>query len=152
MFDLEGEWREKQTELISNCQYDVLSYEGELADWDEVISVYAVKLNLDEDNAQEVATFDEDKAEELRNIFWVMNSVTTSTWSETKTVTKYVSDGNGGTVAVEEQVTVVYLTVITDSISAEETVDHYGFSSKQDEMLAELLSDENADMWAGLLS
>ena len=150
MLNLENEHREQQAIIIENCQYDVLNYEGSMADWDDVIAVYAVKLNLGDD-AQEVATFDESKAEELRRIFWSMNSI----HLETETVTSYVPkqeiDENGNIVETTEEVTLVYLTIVSDSIDAFQAADDYGFNAKQDDMLAELLSEKNEDMWAGLL-
>ena len=54
------EYHQRQKELIANCQYDILNYEGDLAAWNEILEVYAVKPNLG-DEPQEVATFDEKK-------------------------------------------------------------------------------------------
>ena len=46
--------------------------------WDEVLSVYAVKVTTDTENATEVVTIDDSKKEILRTILWDMNSVTHS--------------------------------------------------------------------------
>ena len=148
--DLEREYHQRQAELIANCQYDILNYEGDIAAWDEMIAVYAVKLNLG-DEPQEVATFDEDKAAELKAIFWDMNSISLRTESRTTTVTRYETNADGELVEVQEDVTMIILTVVTDSMSADEISDEYGFSTKQDTMLDELLSEENSDLWAGIL-
>ena len=148
--ELEREYHQRQSELIANCQYDVLNYEGDIAEWDEMIAVYAVKLNLG-DEPQEVATFDEDKAAELKAIFWDMNSISLRTESRTTTVTRYEINADGELVEVQEDVTMIILTVVTDSLSADEISDEYGFSTKQDTMLDELLSEENAELWAGIL-
>lgn len=148
--DLEREYHQRQAELIANCQYDILNYEGDIAAWDEMIAVYAVKLNLG-DEPQEVATFDEDKAAELKTIFWDMNSISLRTESRTTTVTRYETNADGELVEVQEDVTMIILTVVTDSMSADEISDEYGFSAKQDTMLAELLRSENAELWAGIL-
>ena len=149
--DLEREYHQRQAELIANCQYDILNYEGDIAAWDEMIAVYAVKLNLG-DEPQEVATFDEDKAAELKAIFWDMNSISLRTESRTTTVTRYETNADGELVEVQEDVTMIILTVVTDSMSADEISDEYGFSTKQNTMLDELLSEENAELWAGILS
>ena len=122
-----------------------------MADWEEVIAVYAVKLNLDSDNPQEVATFDEDKAEELRKVFWAMNSIHLETEAVTSYVPKQEIDAEGNIVETTEAVMIVYLTVVSDSIDAFQLADEYGFSAMQNEMLADLLDEKNADMWAGLL-
>ena len=148
--ELEREYHQKQNELIANCQYDILNYEGDIAKWDEMIAVYAVKLNLG-DEPQEVATFDEDKAAELKEIFWDMNSISLRTDSRTSTVTRYETDADGNLIEVQEEVTMIILTVVTDSMSADEISNEYGFSAKQDTMLNELLSEENAELWTGLL-
>ena len=148
--DLEREYHQRQAELIANCQYDILNYEGDIAAWDEMIAVYAVKLNLG-DEPQEVATFDEDKAAELKAIFWDMNSISLRTESRTTTVTRYETNADGVLVEVQEDVTMIILTVVTDSMSADEISDEYGFSAKQDTMLDELLSEENSELWAGIL-
>ena len=148
--ELEREYHQRQSELIANCQYDILNYEGDIAEWDEMIAVYAVKLNLG-DEPQEVATFDEDKAAELKAIFWDMNSISLRTDSRTTTVTRYETDANGNSVEVQEEVTMIILTVVTDSMSADEMADEYWFSDKQHEMLRELLNDKNAQFWDSLL-
>jgi len=148
--DLEREYHERQNELIADCQYDILNYEGDIAAWNEMIAVYAVKLNL-ADEPQEVTTFDEDKAEILKEIFWDMNSISLRTESKTTTVTRYETDTDGQLVSIQEEVTMIILTVITDSMSIDEISDAYGFSVKQDSMLNELLSEKNVALWEGLL-
>ena len=148
--DLEREYHQRQAELIANCQYNILNYEGDIAAWDEMIAVYAVKLNLG-DEPQEVATFDEDKAAELKAIFWDMNSISLRTESRKTTVTRYETNADGELVEVQEDVTMIILTVVIDSMSADEISDEYGFSTKQNTMLDELLSEENAELWAGIL-
>ena len=148
--DLEREYHQRQAELIANCQYDILNYEGDIAAWDEMIAVYAVKLNLG-DEPQEVATFDEDKAAELKAIFWDMNSISLRTESRKTTVTRYETNADEELVEVQEDVTMIILTVVTDSMSVDEISNEYGFSDKQDTMLDELLSEENAELWAGIL-
>ena len=83
--ELEREYHQRQSELIANCQYDILNYEGDMAAWNEMIAVYVFKLNLGP-NPQEVATFDEDKATKLKEIFWDMNSISLRTETQTNTI------------------------------------------------------------------
>ena len=148
--ELEREYHQRQKELIANCQYDILNYEGDIAAWNEMIAVYAVKLNLG-DEPQEVATFDEEKATELKKIFWDMNSISLRTETQTNTIKRHETDTNGNLVEVQEEVTMIILTVVTDSMSAEEIADEYWFSDKQHEMLRELLSEKYAQFWESLL-
>lgn len=150
MSDLEREYHQMQIELVADCQYDILSHEGELAGWNEMLAVYAVKLNLGDD-PQEVATFDEKKATQLKAIFWDMNTISLRNETQTSYITRYEYDENGDVVEVTEEISLMILTVVTDSMSVDEISDAYAFSTKQDEMLDELLSEENAELWAGIL-
>ena len=148
--DLEREYRQKQSDLVAGQKYDILNYEGDMAPWNEMLAVYAVKLNLG-DEPQEVASFDEDKAEQLREIFWDMNEVTTRTESMTSTVIRYETDDEGNLVEIQEEVTLIVLIVVTDNMSADEITVEYGFTEKQVGMLDDLLSADNAKMWADLI-
>ena len=140
--DLEREYHQKQSDLIAGQKYDILNYEGDMAPWNEMLAVYAVKLNLG-DEPQEVVRFDENKAEQLREIFWDMNEVTTRTESMTSTVIRYETDDEGNLVEIQEEVTLIALTVVTDNMSLDRVSVEYGFSGKQVEMLGNLLSDDN---------
>ena len=148
--DLEREYHQRQGELIANCRYDILNYEGDIADWREMIAVYEVKINFGDD-PQEVLAFDEDKAEMLKEIFWDMNEISLHTETRTTAVTKYITDDDGNLVEVREDITTIILTVVTDCLSIDEISDQYGFSAKQNEMLSELLLEENAELWVGIL-
>ena len=150
--DLEREHHEKENELAATVYYDVLNYEGSIAGWEEVIAVYAVKLNLDSDNPQEVATFDESKAEALRVVFLDMHELSLMSETHTSYVTRQETDANGNVVEVTEEINTVYVTVITTPKSAAQIAEEYGFTAQQKQMLTELLSSENAELWAGILS
>ena len=148
--DLEREYRQKQSDLIAGQQYDILNYEGDMAPWNEMLAVYAVKLNFG-DEPQEVVRFDENKAEQLREIFWDMNSISLRTESKTSTVTRYETDAEGNLVEIQEDVTLVVLIVATDNMTLDEVSDEYGFSDKQEKMLDDLLNADNAKLWADLM-
>ena len=152
MGELDREFHDKEQELLANCQYDVLTYEGEMADWNEIVAIYAVKLNLDTENPQEIATFDEAKADELRNIYRTMNNVRLETRTETKEVKKQVRDENGNLQEVTETVTTTYVTVKRTGLTALQAADEYDFTDYQIEMLTMLLDEKNDELWQGLLT
>ena len=152
MGELDREFHDKEQELLANCQYDVLTYEGEMADWNEIVAIYAVKLNLDTENPQEIATFDEAKADELRNIYRTMNNVRLETRTETKEVKKQVRDENGNLKEVTETVTTTYVTVKRTGLTALQAADEYDFTEYQIEMLTMLLDEKNDELWQGLLT
>lgn len=148
--DLEREYHQKQSDLIAGQKYDILNYEGDMAPWNEMLAVYAVKLNFG-DEPQELASFDADKAEQLREIFWDMNKVATRTESKTSTVTRYETDADGNLVEVQEDVILIVLTVVSDNMSADEITVEYGFSEKQVEILDDLFDSDNEKLWADLI-
>jgi len=150
--DLEREHHEMENELAATVYYDVLNYDGSLAGWEEVIAVYAVKLNLDSEDPQEVATFDESKANALRAVFLDMHDLSLMSETHTRYETRQETDANGNVVEVIEEINTVYVTVITTPKSAYQIAEEYGFTAQQKEMLTELLSSENAELWAGILS
>ena len=149
--NLEREHHEMEKELAATVYYDVLDYEGDLAGWEEVIAVYAVKLNLDSDNPQEVAIFDESKAEALRAVFWDMHDLSLMSETHTSYVTRQETDANGNVEEVTEEINTVYVTIITTPKSAAQIAEEYGFSVQQKQMLTELLSSENVELWVGIL-
>ena len=152
MGELDREFHDKEQELLANCQYDVLTYEGEMADWNAIVAIYAVKLNLDTENPHEIATFDEAKADELRNIYRTMNNVRLETRTETKEVKKQVRDENGNLKEVTETVTTTYVTVKRTGLTALQAADEYDFTDYQIEMLTMLLDEKNDELWQGLLT
>ena len=152
MRDLEREHHEKENELAATVYYDVLNYEGSLAGWEEVIAVYAVKLNLDSDNPQEVATFDESKANALRAAFWDMNKLSVIIETHTSHFTRQETDANGNVVEVTEEINMVYVTIVTTAKSAGQMADEYDFTVVQREALFELLSKRNTVLWQEILN
>ena len=152
MGELDREFHDKEKELLANCQYDVLTYDGEMADWNEIVAIYAVKLNLDTENPQEIATFDEAKADELRNIYRTMNTVRLETRTETKEVKKQVRDEDGNLKEVTETITTTYVTVKRTGLTAMQAADEYDFTDYQIEMLTLLLDEKNDELWQGLLT
>ena len=112
------------------------------------IAVYAVKTNRTED----VVTFDDEKAEVLKEVYRGLNRMGVHTEHITVKETHLETQENGSVVPVEQEVVKTYLYINTVSLTAEEAANLYGFDAKQREQLEELLSDRNKEMWDGLLS
>lgn len=117
---IENEYYETRNQMISGYDYDVIHYGGEIAPWKEMIAVYAVKLNLDTENPTEIATFDEEKADVLRQVFWDMNRIQIHTDMEGEMVHLYVK---------------------TKYVRAVEISEIYNFSEFQVAVLNDLLSE-----------
>lgn len=98
-----------------------------------------------------MATFDESKAEALRVVFLDMHELSLMSETHTSYVTRQETDTNGNVVEVTEEINTVYVTVITTPKSEALIAEEYGFTDQQKQMLTELLSSENAELWAGIL-
>ena len=145
---------EYDTELQNeknSVSYDVLEMSGSRAVWKDVLAVYSVKVNTDPDNPQEVATMDESKKQLLKDIFWEMNEISSSTDTKTETVITETDDGHGNIVETESTVTQTYLYITVSHKTADEMAAQYGFDEEQKEYLAELLADENNSLWSQVL-
>ena len=147
---IENEYYETRDQMISGYDYDIIHYSGEFAPWREMIAVYAVKLNLDTENPTELATFDEDKANALRQVFWDMNRIQIHTEVVDEVRSTTFVDENGNVSTVETVVEIVHLYVITENEDVMEMVEVYALSSIQAEVLIELLSIEKTALYGCL--
>ena len=120
---------------------------GEPCEWSLAIAVYAVKTNRTED----VVTFDDEKAEVLKEIYRCLNRMDVHTEHITVKETHLETQEDGSVVPVEQDVVKTYLYIDTVPLTAEEVANLYGFDTKQREQLGELLSDRNKEMWDALL-
>ena len=114
--------------------------------------MYSVKTTTDPNNATEAATIDDSKKALIREIFWLMNTLTAQTETKTETVVTQTVDGHGNVVETTTTVTKVYLYITVTHKSTDEMANHYGFNEAQRAQLSELLSDENRSMWDGVLA
>lgn len=120
---------------------------GEPCEWRLAIAVYAVKMNRTED----VVTFDEAKAEVLKEVYRSLNRMDIHTEQITVKEPRLETQEDGSVVSVEQKVVKTYLYIETVPLTAEEAANLYGFDTKQREQLGELLSDRNKEMWDALL-
>ena len=131
--------------------YDELEMSGSRAVWPEVLAVYAVKTTTDPDAPQEVATVDDAKKAILKDIFWQMNEISSSTESKTEEVITETDDGHGNIVETTTTVTHTYLYITVSHKSAEEMADRFSFNADQRQQLSELLAEENRKLWSSVL-
>lgn len=142
-----AEYEEQIAEIKSRYDYDMCFVTGEPCEWSLAIAVYAVKTNRTED----VVTFDEAKAEVLKEIYRRLNRMDVHTEQVTVKETHLETQEDGSVVPVEQEVVKTYLYIETVPLTAEEAANLYCFDTKQREQLGELLSDRNKEMWDSLL-
>ena len=148
--EINTDYQENLDEIKTSHSYDVLEMSGSRAVWKEVLAVYAVKTTTDSDNAQEVATMDDEKLELLKDIFWQMNEISSSTSTQTETVIETSDDGNGNILEEEVQETITTLYITVSHKTSDEMAAQYGFNEDQKQQLAELLAQDSS-MWAAVL-
>lgn len=142
-----AEYEAQIAEIKSRYDYDMCFVSGEPCEWSLAIAVYAVKTNRTED----VVTFDDEKAEVLKEIYRRLNRMDIHTEQILVKETHLETQEDGSVVPVEQEVVKTYLYIDTVSLTAEEAANLYGFDKKQREQLGELLSDKNKEMWDALL-
>lgn len=136
---INSEFFQRIEQIKTENPHDILDGDvSSVANWPEVLAVYAVKVTTSDD-AQEAATMDGEKLELLRGVFWDMNEISYSTSSASSTD----AEGNA--------VTIVTLHISVRSRTAGEMADGYGFDEKQREQLSELLSPEYAGLFTPLI-
>lgn len=111
-----------------------------VANWDEVLAVYAVLVVTDPDNPMEVATLDDKKIEKLKKVFWDMNHISYS-------VDKVVIGTDKQT---DEPITETVLTITVNTSTADDMISYYGFNSEQTAQVGELLQPEFAELFLRL--
>ena len=149
--EINTEYADKLTGIRNTNAHDEVSMSGSRALWKDILAVYAVKTTTDSEIAQDVATMDEQKKELLSGIFWDMNVLTHRTASVTVTEITVTADESGNFVEGEETVTKTVLYITVTAKTAEEMAEQYGFSAEQKAQLAELLSEQYADLWRSVL-
>ena len=144
--DINNEFNQEIEDIKSSNTYDVLDMSGAKAEWKEVLAVYAVKMNMDLDNPQEVMTMDESKKQKLRDIFWDMNEISHNITTESKTTTS-----GSGTSATETTTTTKTLHITVTHKTADEMASQYHFSQDQIDSMHELLDAKYNSLWSSVL-
>lgn len=154
--EINAEYTQKIEDIKSSHTYDKLETSGTRAAWKEVIAVYAVWKNMADTNPAnpdepvEVATMDEGKKEDLRKLFWEMNSVDSRTEKKTEKELVEVTE-NGKKVKKEKNVTKTYLYITTSHLDLETMMDKKSFTAEQKKMCRALLEDKNNVLWLDVL-
>ena len=126
--EINAEYTQKIEDIKSSHTYDKLETSGTRAAWKEVIAVYAVWKNMADTNPAnpdepvEVATMDEGKKEDLRKLFWEMNSVESRTEKKTEKELVEVTE-KGKKVKKEKNVTKTYLYITTSHLDLDTMMD-----------------------------
>lgn len=134
--EINTEYEDKLDDIKESVEYDVLEMSGSRAVWKNVLAIYSVKVNTDENNPQEVATMNEEKKELLKDIFWEMHEINSSTETKTEMVVTETDDGKGNIIETEDEVTQTYLYITVSHRTVDEMITQYSFDMTQQKYLA----------------
>ena len=137
--------------ILNTTAYDQVEISGSSAAWSEVLAIYAVKVNTDPNNPQDVASMDAAKKAVLKEIFWEMNQIDYWVEAVSDTVLAQGFDEAGNTIIIETTEITTTLYISTTHQSATTTAYSYNFTDEQYKMLNELLQDENKSIWDSVL-
>ena len=130
-------------EALQDGDYAAIDISGQMADWPEVLAIFAVKVAGNNDvDAMDVAVLDQKRVSKLKAVFWDMNEISSSV----ETIVYPDSDPNDD---IDDSWSECILHITISSKTADEMRSDYHFSSHQNEMLDELL--ENREMLLELI-
>lgn len=138
------EFSDKLQSIQDTNPHDDYVLEGSMAKWKDVLLVYTVKQSNGV-NQQDVMTINDSKKNNIKTIFWDMNTLT----SEVKI--EMVTEQGVNTNELPKQVEKKVLHIKITSKSVEEMKSQYNFNITQHNQLAELSSDKYASLWNGVI-
>ena len=151
---LNGEYLAHIQEIENANPHDrqeITSNDGVLSiNWEDVLAVFSAKVTGAE-NGSQVASLDDAQVDELRNIMWEMNAVSSGTRTESHEVEVTEIDEDGKETTRTETVTETILEITITHKTPEEMARQYSFNSRQNEYLVLMSEPENQSLWAELL-
>lgn len=137
---LNGEFAARIEQIKTENPYDELDMDNAgsaamVANWRDVLAVYAVRTTTDNASPDEVATLTEEKMEILREIFWDMNAITY--WTE------IVPGG-------KDEADTVILHIIVTIKTHLQMADEYQFNTEQRRLLEELMQPKYQELFMAL--
>ena len=151
---LNGEYLSHIQEIEDANPHDrqeITSNDGVLSiNWEDVLAVFSAKVTGAENGAQ-VASLDDAQVQQLRDIMWEMNTVSSSTHTESHEVEVTEVDEDGKETTHTETVTETILEITITHKTPDEMARQYNFNPRQNEYLALMSEPENQNLWAELL-
>ena len=114
--------------IKNNNEYDEYRINYNPSKWQEVLTIYTVKVSDDKDI--DVITLNEEKIDLLKNFYWNMNSVNYQILSEN-----------------EKNI----LQIDVSSKTLETIMNMYNFNTEQRKRVQELLSNKYSDLWSSVI-
>lgn len=144
--ELNAEYTNKIVEIQRNNTYDEYEIISERADWKDIISVYAVVESKGKEQT-DIITIDERKSNELKEIFWKMNTINYKIEEIEREVE--IKDDNGNVKSEKKLGKKLYIETFGKTL--QEMIEMYELNEKQKEQIAELQDSKYDSVWRYLL-
>lgn len=145
--EINEEYINKIVEIQKNNEYDEYEINSSKAEWKDIISIY-VAIESNGKEQADVITIDENKSNQLKEIFWRMNILEHRIEEREEEIE--TTDENGEIKVEKRNVRKLYIDVTSKTL--EEMMEIYGLNNKQREQIAELQNSEYNSVWLYLLA
>lgn len=153
--ELSAEYYGRVKEIEALVGHDRIEYDSndgvDSLRWQDILSVYAVKLTANNSDGMEAVTINSEKKEMLSSLMWEMSELDYSTHTETIQVEVPTVDENGNEVTELQDTQITVLVIEITHRTPEDMAVKLGFSEEQNEQLALMREDQYATYWAALL-
>ncbi len=144
--EINMEFSNKITEIQNTNEHNEYEINSNRAEWKDILAIYTVEISGGEEQT-EVITLDDKKIEKLKNIFWEMNKINYRVEEVEKEIETIDENENKKTEKAKRKV--LYIDISNTSV--EEMMNKYNFTEKQRLQVAELTSEEYANLWNSVI-
>ncbi|MFT9493898.1 C40 family peptidase [Anaerosolibacter sp.] len=104
----------------------------------DVLIVFSTKYNVNDENVQQMVVLDAMQVENLKKVYWDMNTIHCEFESRSETVTYTTEDEDGNAITETKTVTKTIKIIYVNCLSAEEMAIAYEFNDAQQIVLQEM--------------
>lgn len=145
LYEMKVEFQQRiqieQTDPEADCVNTIImgSEDGMIIDNSEdVLIAFAVKYNMTQENAEQMAILSKAQVEKLRQVYHDMNNITVTSETTTEEIIVKTVNEKGKIVTKKQTVSTTTKTIHVDCLTAEEIGAIYQFNKTQNRMIAEM--------------
>lgn len=142
--ELNNELTLKIEEIKNQNTYDEVIINSNRADWKHILALYSIKT-VNEKN-KEVVTIDEEKINDIKNIFWDIHTI------EYEIKDEEIDEDMTGKTGPPQKIQKKVLHININSKSLDEIKVLYNLTENQIKQLDEILDSKYASMWAAVIN
>lgn len=143
--EINKEMADRIVEIQNSNIHDDYKIESDRAEWKDVLAIYTAKVTKG-NNSADVITMNDKKKQELKKIFWDMNTISYEIKDENSDTSYEISFDSS-----KDKMTKKVLYIKITHKTVEEMMNMYFFNQMQKEQVKTSLSDEYASMWSSAI-